>query len=78
MTDYQTSLPSSGGATVSSLDARCAETRETLGLAQRMHDCRGYADVWTGTRRVGQVSEASGADIKAVGEPWASQPVKQA
>ena len=78
MTDYQISLPSSGGATVSSLDARCADAWEALGLAQRMHACRGHSDAWTGARRVGQVSEATGAEVEAVGQPWALQPVKRA
>ena len=75
MTDYQISLLSSGGHTVSSLDARRADDREAHGLAQRMLDGRGHADVWTGARRVGQVS---GADGEAFGQSWASQPLSRA
>lgn len=78
MTDCQISLLNSGKHTVSSLDARFDDNPEALGLAQRTLDGRGHADVWTGARRVGQVTEALGADVKAVGQPWASQPFKQA
>ena len=74
MTDYQISLLNKGGHAVSSRDARCVYAREALGLAQRTLNGRSHADVWAGTRRVGQVTEASGADIKALGQPWTSQP----
>ena len=78
MTDYQISLLSSGGRALSSLNARYADGRKSLGLAQWMLDGGSHADVWAETRRVGQVTEASGADIKVLGQPWASQPFKRA
>ena len=78
MTDYQISLLNSGGHTVGSLNTRCANDREALGLAQWMLNGRGHADVWTGTRRVVRMSKASGARNKAFGQPWASQPAKRA
>ena len=78
MTDYQISLLSSGGHTISSLDKRYADNRGALGLAHRMLDGRGHADLWTSTRRVGQVTEVSGADVKAVGQLWALQPLGRA
>ena len=78
MTDYQISLLNSDAHTVNSLDARYADNQEALGLAQRMLDGRGHADVWTGTRCSGQVPMASDADIKALGQSWASQPLSRA
>ena len=78
MTDYQTSLLNSDRHTVNSLDARCADNQEALGFARRMLDGGGHADVWTGTRCIGQVPEASGADIKVLGQSWASQPLSRA
>ena len=78
MTDYRISLLNSDGHTVNSLNARCADELEDLGLAQRMVGGSGHADVWTGARRVGRMSGASGADIKALGQPWAFQPSSRA
>ena len=78
MTHYQISLLNIGGHSIGSLNAKCVNDREALGLAQRMLNGRGHADVWAGTRRVGQVTEASDADIKALGQPWASQPISRA
>ncbi len=78
MANYQINLLGAVGHSVSSLDARCANDPEALGLAQRMLDGRGHACVWAGTRCVGEVSEASGADVEALGQLWASQPADQA
>ncbi len=78
MTDYQINLLDCAGHTASTLNAKCVDDREALGLAQRMVGGRGRADVWAGARRVGRMSEASGADVDAVGQPWASQPFKRA
>ena len=78
MTDYRIDLLNSGKHAVGSLNARCADNQEALGLAEWMLDGRRRADVWTGTRRIGRISEASDADIKAFGQPWASQPFKRA
>jgi hypothetical protein len=78
MANYQISLLGSAGHTVSSLNARCANDPEALGLAHRMLDGRGHPCVWTGARCVGEVSEASGAHVEALGQLWASQPANQA
>ncbi len=78
MADYQINLLDSTGPTVSNLRARCADHPEALGLAQRMLDGRGHADVWAGTKRVSQLLEASGADVEAPGQSWASQPFDRA
>ena len=78
MTDNQISLLDGAGHTASTSNAKCVDDREALGLAQHMVGGRSHADVWAGTRRVGPVTEASGADIKALGQPWASQPAKRA
>ena len=78
MTDYQINLLDGAGHTASTSNAKCVDDREALGLAQRMVGGRGRADVWAGARRVGQVSKTSGADVEALGQPWASQPFKRA
>lgn len=78
MTDYQINLLDCAGHTASASSTKCADDREALGLAQRMVGGRERADVWAGARRVGRMSGASGADIKALGQPWASQPFTRA
>lgn len=78
MTDYQISLLDGDGHIASTSDAKCADDREALGLAQRVVGGKGQADVWAGARRVGRITGASGADIKALGLPWASRPSERA
>ena len=77
MTDYQISLLNGDGHAVSTFDAKCTDDWEALGLAQRMVGSKGEADVWAEARRVGRISSASGADVEALGRPWASQPSKR-
>ena len=76
--DYQIDLLDDDGHTVSTFITKRADGREALGLAQRMVGGRGQADVWAGARSLGQVSGASGTDVKVLGQLWASQPSKRA
>ena len=78
MTDYQISLLNGDSDAASIFDAKCASNREALGLAQRMVGREGETDVWIKARRIGQMSGASGADVEALGRPWASQPSRRA
>ena len=78
MANYDTSLLDGDGHTVTTSHPKCADDREALSLAQRMVGSRGQADVWAGASRVGRMSAAAGADIKAPGQPWAPQPSERA
>ena len=78
MFDYKINLLDSAGPAVSSLNPACDGDRKSLCLAQCMPDGGGHPDIWTGIRCVGDVSEACGTDVEALGQPWASQPFNRA
>ena len=74
MADCQTNLLGGDGPAASTSSAKCADDREAPGLAQWMICGGGEADTWAGAKRVSRTSGALGADVKALGQPWASQP----
>ena len=78
MSDYKINLLDSAGPTVSSLDPACDDDRKSFHLGQCMPDGGGHADIWTGVWCVGDVPEACGTDVEALGPPWASQPFNRA
>lgn len=78
MADYKIELLDDDGHAATASGAKCADDREAVGLAQCMVGNRGDADVWAEARRVSRVSGASGTDVKALGQRWASHSSKRA
>lgn len=78
MTDYQINLLDGDSGTAGTFNAEYPDAWGALGLARRMVGSRGEADVCAAAGNIGWQSGTSGTDLKALGEPWASYPSKQA